>query len=142
MNTKGDSQMVWSAEYETGNDLVDKDHKQIFELVKNVLDGAYLNRKEKVDMAIGFLAEYTLRHFANEERLMKESSYPGMDEHKRQHSDFAESVILLQKKVKDEGDSMDLSIEINRAVVDWLVKHVLGSDKRFTTHYKNWLKKK
>jgi len=133
--------MVWSAEYETGNALVDSDHKQIFELVKNVLDGAYLNRKEKVDMAIGFLAEYTLRHFANEEKLMKESSYPEMEEHKRQHTEFAASVVALQEKVKNEGDTMDLSIAVNRAVVDWLVKHVIGSDKKFTAHYKKWSKK-
>ena len=130
--------MVWSVKYETGNDLVDNDHKEIFKLVKNVLNETFTNRKEKVDTAISFLVEYTLRHFNNEERLMAESDYPKAAEHKLQHSQFADSVVALHEKIRTEGDTMDMSIAINKTIVDWLVEHVMGSDMMLAAHYKKW----
>ncbi|MCL2215958.1 MAG: bacteriohemerythrin [Defluviitaleaceae bacterium] len=130
--------MVWSSKYETGNEIVDNDHKEIFGLVKKVLDEAFANRKEKVDTSITFLVEYTLRHFNNEERLMEMFDYPAdeADIHKKQHSNFAKSVTALHEKIREQGDTMDIGIEVNNTIVDWLIKHVLGSDMLLAIHCK------
>jgi len=129
--------MVWSKYYETGNAVVDRDHMELFKLVKRVLDEAFTNRRERIDTAITFLTQYTLRHFDNEEKLMTESDYPKIAEHMAQHKQFAASVVNLQKKISEKGDTMDIGLEVNKTIVDWLISHVLGSDKEMAEHYRN-----
>ena len=131
----------WSKEYETGHEIVDREHKDIFALVQMVFDISPASRKEKIDEAINFLAEYTVRHFQHEESLMEQSSYPKTAEHKQQHKDFVQSVVALQERVKSEGNTMRVHIDVNQTVVDWLITHVLGSDKLLADHYKAWKKK-
>ena len=130
--------MVWTKSYETGNSIVDKEHKEIFALVSKVLDNAFANRKEKINASIDFLTKYVFEHFSNEERLMNESDYPETEEHKKQHSDFTQSIGKLKEKIKIEGDTMEIGIEVNETIVDWLIEHVLGSDKKLANYYKQW----
>ena len=131
----------WSKEYETGHEIVDREHKDIFALVQMVFDISPTSRKEKIDEAISFLAEYTVRHFQHEEGLMTLSNYPDTKSHIQQHNDFIKSVTALQERVRDEGNTMRVHLDVNQTVVDWLVTHVLDSDKIFADHYKAWKKK-
>jgi len=140
VSKSGKLDITWVADYETGNKIVDNDHKQIFELVKKVLDNAFENRTEKVNTSIEFLAQYVLQHFANEEKLMDESNYPEAATHKALHSAFVKSVVALQEKVKKEGDTLNIGMEINTTVIGWLMDHVLGRDKLLAGHYKEWQK--
>lgn len=126
--------MVWSKKYETGNDTVDRDHKEIFALVKKLLDETITNRKDRIDEAINFLTSYTVRHFLNEEKLMNDYDYPNTEEHKTEHRDFADTITTLHSKYMNEGETMDISIEVNKTIVGWLVEHVLGSDRQLVNH--------
>jgi len=132
--------MEWKKSYETGNTVVDSEHKEIFTLVQKVMDATFTSRKEKVNTAVDFLTSYTLKHFSHEERLMQESAYPDMQKHKAQHKAFAESVGVLVQKINASGETLQLSNEINTVVVDWLIDHVLGSDMLLTVHYRDWQK--
>ena len=140
---------LWNSAYETGNELVDNDHKEIFELVEQVLTSSFKSRKDKVKTAIEFLANYVVRHFANEEQLMDESGYPRTDEHKKEHSDFLEVATQLYEKFlnnefslgeyeNEDDDDLHFSLEINKTVVGWLTKHVMGSDRSLADHYRKW----
>ena len=131
--------MVWSSKYMTGNAIVDNDHKQIFALVKDVLDQKFDTREKKIDSVIDFLARYTAKHFDNEEKLMDECNYVKSAEHKKQHTDFLAEVGRLQAKIAKEGTKdIDISIVVNDTVVTWLVQHVLGSDKLLADFYRDW----
>jgi len=142
---------LWNKSYETGNELVDNDHREIFGLVEKVLNSSFTSRKEKVATAVEFLANYTVTHFANEEKLMDESSYPKSDEHKKQHSDFLEVATELKEKFEKDGytigeeqsdtDVLHFSLEINKTVVSWLTQHVIGSDRDLADHYRLWSEK-
>jgi len=134
--------MVWDKSYETGNVEVDNEHKQLFTLVQRVIDAAFTNREEKIETTMNFLADYTVKHFAHEERLMDESSYPKTDEHKAQHKNFLNDVGEMWKRIKVENDTLKSSLDINRVVVDWLIEHVLGSDKMLADHYRKWAEAK
>ena len=134
--------MVWHEKYETGNRVVDDEHKEIFRLVQRVIDAAFDNREEKIETTIDFLANYTVNHFKHEEELMDESDYPETDIHKKQHSDFVQQVVSLRERVKNETDSAKSNIDINNVIVNWLTDHVLGSDKLMASHYRNWSKSK
>ena len=130
--------MVWNQSYETGNVQVDEEHKQIFALVKKVIDAAFDDRDEKIETAMDFLADYTVKHFANEESLMLESEYPETDAHKTQHQNFVKEFLALKERIANETDTLKSSLDINRVIVNWLSAHVLGSDRLLADHYRKW----
>ena len=127
----------WSKDYETGHEVVDGEHKEIFALVQKVFDATPSDRNEKIDEAVTFLANYTVRHFQHEESLMSQSNYPDMAKHKQQHKDFVQSVGALQERVRAGGNTIQIHIDVNQTVVDWLITHVLGSDKLLADHCKS-----
>jgi len=128
--------MLWQEKYETGNKQVDDEHKEIFNLVQKVIDAAFEDRGEKVETIIDFLANYTIKHFEHEERLMLESNYPNLYAHKKQHSDFLDEVKKLKAKVTLENDSAANNVAINKVIVNWLTNHVLGSDMVMAEYYR------
>ena len=130
--------MVWNKSYETGNVEVDNEHKQLFALVQKVIDAAFTNREEKIETTMNFLADYTIKHFAHEERLMDESSYPESDMHKTQHKNFLTAFVALKERITGETDTLKSSLDINKVIVDWLTEHVLGSDRLLANHYRKW----
>ena len=131
--------MLWNRKFETGNEMVDSQHKELYVLVQKVLDiDFFADRKEKISTALGFLADYTVRHFQSEESLMDECNYPASAEHKKQHSDFVEEVSAFIKRFEVEGDKINLSQAVNWLVVDWLQEHIMGSDKELADYYKNF----
>jgi len=134
--------MLWNEKYETGNTVVDEQHKEIFHLVQRVIDANFESRHEKVNEILNFLAEYTVQHFLDEEKIMLESGYPNFNEHKKQHTDFLEKVTKLIKTVSGSTDSIENSIVLNKVIVDWLSNHVLGSDMSIAEHYRKWLGEK
>ena len=129
--------MVWQPKYETGNGLVDSQHKEIFRLVESVLESSYTSAANIKD-AIDFLANYTITHFKHEESLMDESAYPLAHIHKRQHADFVADVVALMKMVDGENDDKINRTTIENVIINWLIDHVLGSDKILAAHYREW----
>ena len=125
--------MIWNKIYETGNEQVDNEHKEIFKLVQNVMDASVGEKKAQIGETIDFLANYTVNHFRHEENLMDESSYPDKPVHKKQHDDFVQEVLALRARSADVNDS-----EIKKVIVNWLTDHVLGSDKIMADYYRRF----
>ena len=132
--------MLWNDKYATGNTQVDDEHKQIFDLVQNVLDANFSDRSQKIETVIDFLGDYTIKHFEHEERLMDESGYPGIEIHRQQHRDFLSDFVKLRDHILQSDDYTTNNITINKAVVGWLTNHVMGSDMAMADHYRRWSK--
>lgn len=130
--------MLWSTEYETGNEAVDEQHKELFNLVQQVIDVDALDTKENIETVIGFLANYAVSHFAMEEALMMESKYPEYQQHKAIHDEFVQKVVDFINRFKNEGESVSVNDTINNFVTVWLQEHIMGSDKAMAKHYKEW----
>ena len=131
--------MVWHSKYETGNEQIDNQHKEIFGLVDKLVEASSASPDEIKD-AIDFLVNYTATHFAYEEKLMDESAYPMAQTHKKQHSNFVATVGALEIRVLKETNMAFNMTDIKHIVVNWLVDHVLGSDKSLADHYRKWVK--
>ena len=132
--------MAWHTKFETGNTQIDNQHKEIFTLVGQIIDANY-TCQGKIKAAIDFLTNYAVTHFEYEERLMDESVYPMAHIHKKQHSDFVASVAALAKRVSNENDDVKNRADIEEVAFNWLVDHVLGSDKVMASHYRKWASK-
>ena len=131
--------MLWNKNLETGNEIVDNQHKEIFKLVQDVLDSdAFENRQEKVEAALNFLAKYAVMHFASEEKLMQECNYPEYVSHKAMHDNFVKEVSEFVLSFEKDGESVDVSDVITNFVYSWLIEHVMHSDKKMAGFYKEW----
>ena len=130
--------MLWNANYVTGNEIVDNDHKEIFGMVDRLLEDKFEGRPDKIRTVVGFLVDYVARHFQNEEKLMTESGYRRMVEHVKQHEAFVKTVEAFVAKIEGDLDNINLSMEVNEVIVDWLAEHVMISDKAMIDHYKKW----
>jgi len=134
--------MMWRRSYETGNEQVDKEHKEIFRMVEELIANFDDSSPAEVDKTINYLAEYTVDHFKHEEAIMEESQYPQLDEHKKQHDDFVLEVLDLQKRVQKRANESINSIDVKVVIANWLVDHVLGSDKEMADYHRKYLAEK
>jgi len=127
----------WTDSLATGIDTIDEQHKELIVMVNNLLE-ACQKGKGKLIMAglLNFLAEYAVKHFAEEEKYMQKYDYPGYDEHKAQHEKFIADFGLLKGKFEVQGAGTSLVLITNRTVVDWLVNHINNTDKALGAYLK------
>jgi hemerythrin-like metal-binding protein len=123
--------IVWSNELITGNHTIDSQHKQIFRLINNLAEACMHGHGfEFIRDALDFLASYTVRHFADEEELLRKCNFPEYREHKALHEDFANTVSRLCDEFHESGVSADLLDRIYMVVAQWLVNHIKQEDAK------------
>lgn len=119
----------WDASLETGNELVDSEHRALFDLISELYD-SIVNKDEREvqgDVLVRMVA-YAHDHFAHEEALMRSISYPRLDDQMRFHAEFAAET----KRLSDQYASGEMLLPITLAifVYDWLVKHIRVEDRK------------
>ena len=121
----------WNQCFAIGVPEVDNQHKELFCRVSSLLGALSQGKgKQEVGNTIRFLEEYIIKHFADEEELMKAHSYPGLVNHKLEHILLMEDFARIRKNLETEGACLPLLIEIQRRLVDWLTNHIARSDKK------------
>ena len=128
----------WKPDYSVGNAQIDMQHKQLFRMAGE-LHEAMVNGhgKEIIESLLDKLVSYTSHHFASEERLMKESGYPGYQQHHADHEKLASQVLEYQAKVKTRACAV--TVEMMRFLRDWLDHHIRGADMKVGVYLKSQL---
>ncbi len=122
--------MEWRESYSVGIPSIDEQHKKLVSLINELAEAMHNKKgKEVLKGIIDEMAKYAVYHFQTEEKYMKEFDFPGYDEHKKEHDSFVEKVKEFQKEY-EEGKSL-LTVEILMFLRDWLIKHILGTDKKY-----------
>ncbi|MHC6204675.1 bacteriohemerythrin [Breznakiellaceae bacterium SP9] len=127
----------WDSSLETGYEQIDKQHKQLVQAVNNLMEAS---RSEKGDQAVmqtlDFLTGYTIKHFADEEKLQMKFNYPDYLNHKHIHDDFKLTVKVLTSRIIKEGPTPSLINEVSASVGSWLLNHIKGDDFRMAAFVK------
>ena len=130
--------LAWKDSFALGNEQVDLQHKKLFELLSEIvnacIDGSDTG---KLQATLDFLVNYTDRHFHFEEELQLRYNYPEYEKHKKLHDDFKITVGELVEKFHKNGSSTELSRDVNRTVVRWLINHIQGEDKKIGDYIRN-----
>ena len=121
----------------TGCELIDNQHGQLFETINNLLD-AYEDRKgkEELEKCLGFLNQYTIFHFFDEEQLLKKHGFSDFYHHHQYHENFTRKIRELSKKHALEGSSDAMMDEIQKQIGAWLIDHIKGQDFRWALELK------
>ncbi len=124
--------MQWNDKMSVGVQQFDDDHKKLVTMLNDLFDGMQSGKaKDVLGKILDELVTYTKTHFAREEEAMSKNGYQEFAAHKREHDDLTKQVLEVQKKF--HGDvSASLSMEVMNFLKNWLVKHIQGTDKKYT----------
>ncbi len=122
------SQFEWRPAFRVGDAMVDEQHKQLFVLLGALHQGIH-NRdsRELVLNTLDELLDYTRYHFSAEEALMQQAGYPDYLAHKALHDALLAKVVGMRDAAA--GSDSDMGMTLLEFLNDWLVKHILESDK-------------
>ena len=96
----------------TGNEMIDGQHRELIAKINKLVDCCEQSsgKLEAIKM-LDYLSEYTDFHFSAEEKLQEEISYPGLEEHKKQHAAFVKAVGELHEMLEEEEGPTDAFVE-------------------------------
>lgn len=121
--------MKWKKEYEVGDQLIDKQHKELIKIInkfnKTISDKS-INTYKEIGETIKYLINYTVFHFDYEEGLMARIKYPNLQEHKKIHREIIGKIKNILNKFKQKEPYTP--IEFYYFLSDWLNNHILNND--------------
>lgn len=104
------------------------DHDEFANLRATLLDHIAKGAADAIDALLDELHRHTIRHFADEERLMQETNFPVYPVHKEEHDNVLADMKERIAHWKREGDLEALHKWLDMAVGDWLVAHIASMD--------------
>jgi len=122
--------LTWRKAYECGNQLIDRQHRGLFESANQLL-GAVLGGqpKDEITLMIKALLAEVVQHFNDEEVIFRAAGFPEADQHHEIHQQLvARAVHLAQRYEDDQLEVRDLFAFLAHDVV---AKHMLSDDRKF-----------
>jgi len=118
----------WDDSYSVGQNTVDDQHKTLVSLINELHEAMTLGKSKQImNKVLQNLLDYTVSHFSTEEKYMIKYNYEWYLPHKSEHRKFIDQVANFQKGY-NEG-KMVLSLDVMKFLKDWLVNHILKTDK-------------
>ena len=78
----------WQEAYECGQPTIDREHRELFEMANVLIDAAFKSESSPQSFmtALEKLWALIAQHFADEEALLEQYGYKGLDLHRRAHA--------------------------------------------------------
>lgn len=123
-------QLVWRSSYESGNSLIDTQHRALFEHANTLLQ-AILDDKSKSEISrlIASLVSEIEQHFKDEESVFQHANYSDFDHHNKLHCHLLERAkTLLERYEKDRIGSIEL---LHFLTYEMVAQHILIEDRKY-----------
>lgn len=122
--------MQWKDEYSVEIEEIDKQHQVLVSTINELYTGMKTGAgKDVLEKILNTLSDYTVKHFATEEKYMTQFGYPEYEDHKKEHSNFVQKVGEFIEDFK--RGKMLLSFEILTFLKSWLADHITGTDRHY-----------
>ena len=124
-------QFNWDQSYSVKVKRFDDDHQQLFRILNQLHDGMKAGRgKDVLQGVLEQLLQYTERHFAGEEQVMKSAGYPQLQAQIEQHRRFTDKI--KEVSAKHKSGSVGLTVDVFDFLTSWLKQHIVGVDKQYS----------
>lgn len=130
----------WKPEYVTGNKRIDKEHKQMFEILEEAfseVDDAL--REVKIKKVLHQLYDFMKVHFKNEEILMKRANYPEYKKHVDMHHKIVNEANELLLTINETDDKL-FEKKLALFIDEHIITHMLKDDTVFVEYEKHMQK--
>lgn len=125
--------IAWAHAFEVGVKSIDEQHKRLVEMLNSLSKAIGENHgKEAVMGIVEEMKDYAVYHFRTEEEAMEAKNYPKRSPHKQEHDTFIEQVLDAADALESGGKLTPQ--EVWTFLHDWLVEHILESDKALGQH--------
>ncbi len=122
--------LTWDEKYSVNVKEIDAQHKRLVEMINELHEAMKQGKgKDTMTAVLKNLVDYAATHFATEEKYMTKFSYPQYPTHKVEHDKFVRQVLDFQDDFN--SGKVAITLEVMNFLKDWLVKHILGTDKKF-----------
>lgn len=122
----------WKENYSVKIKEFDEHHRRLIQLINELHEAMMGGRgKEVLKKIINELVNYTSFHFSAEEKYLRKYQFSSFDKHKKEHDNFVAKVVEFQKNYT--AGKVLLTMDINSFLKDWLLNHILKSDKEYST---------
>jgi diguanylate cyclase (GGDEF)-like protein/hemerythrin-like metal-binding protein len=122
--------LVWHKSYESGNAVIDRQHRELFSDAAVLLDALVAGRPApEVEGLVDRLAGHIVRHFRDEEAILKESGYADAEAHALIHAGLVERATDLVARFK--AGTLDTGELFQFLVTDVVALHMLKADREF-----------
>ncbi len=127
--------ILWNDSYLTGVDRIDEQHKVLVNTLNEANARLSISvTRELLEQITRDLLSYAIYHFETEESLMREYDYAGQsatdaEQHRQEHRGFSQQVVALRDGLRD-GRLVSRE-ELLSFLNNWLINHILNTDKRF-----------
>ncbi len=142
-DTDESSLFAFTDKYKTGIELIDTEHKRLFEIINETYDLIHddfaHDKYDQIMSLLGQLKDYTEFHFHDEEDYMTSINYPGLEAQKQAHESFIDKLVNIdihELESMDDNQQQYL-LDLVNFLVTWLSNHILGADKKIGEYAAN-----
>jgi len=123
--------LTWGDKYKVNVKEIDDQHLRLVEIINKLYDKFSAGeRKAVVEEIFPELANYAQYHFETEEHYLTLHHYPEFQSHKSEHEAFVKKLDEFRFDMSER--TFDIPMKALLFLRDWLVSHVLGTDKRYS----------
>ncbi|MCB1190550.1 MAG: bacteriohemerythrin [Leptospiraceae bacterium] len=124
----------WDDALKVNIQKIDDQHEQLIQMINQLYKVVQTKNppKDKISSILQSLIKYVQVHFKTEEDLFYQYNYPNSVSHKKEHDKFANQVLEFQKDF--ELGVQTVGFELLDFLKNWLVKHILVSDKKYSKY--------
>jgi hemerythrin len=109
---------------------IDEQHKELFRQFNLLGDAVWDGKgKDSIGQLLSFLADYTVKHFSEEEALMETVGYPDYAVHKQAHRELVAEVSDFIGKFQSGEVQSALLISVVNRLGEWTRQHIRGMDQ-------------
>lgn len=127
----------WTNDIAVGVPSIDDQHKILIQRVNDLFDACGKGKgRDEVAKHLDFLSDYTIKHFADEEKYMLSINYPAYAQQKQMHIGFMKEVSKLKEELSKNGASIGIVSNANSMVTSWLMNHIKIEDKKIGEYAK------
>lgn len=126
--------IIWTQDLDTGFKDIDDQHKILVERINSFYKawgpGNFIDSK----ITLRDLIDYTIEHFAYEEKMLEEANYFMTEPHKKVHQNFVNKMTALQQRI--ENHDKEAGDELLAMLDGWLFRHIRLNDHGYIEHVK------
>lgn len=119
----------WQSDYEVGVQAMDESHRALVGRARALIEavGAAADGVRLRDL-VDDLVECTVEHFEDEERLLSELAWPGLEEHLALHNTLLRTVLKFKSDLRYGRLSADAATAF---ISDWVLSHIQVDDTKY-----------
>jgi hemerythrin len=131
-----DLYIVWNKENDLGIPIIDEQHRGLVSAINSY--HYFIKEGKGVEMVkpiIMTLVQYIDVHFRTEEPLMKDSGYPGYEDHIRLHRKLTLKTENIARESIDTGNAY-IALDFLK---DWWLNHINSIDRQYVPYVRKML---